>query len=69
MDKRSLNNILIVILIILLICLTCFIVYDKLLSSNNNDSILKENILKNNDFISIFAEKYQWEEIFDVEIK
>lgn len=74
MDKRSLNNILIVVLIILVIGLTCFIVYDKLFSSSNDEDMidnnnngLKENTLKNNDFISMFAGKYQWEKVFDVE--
>lgn len=73
MEKKSSNNILIIVLVILVIGLAFFIIYDKLLSSNNNGSIigndnsdLKENVLQNNDFISIFLGKYHYEEILDV---
>lgn len=39
----SLNNILIILLVILVIGLDCFIIYDELLSSNDNDSIIESD--------------------------
>lgn len=39
----SLNNILIIVLVILVIVPDCFIIYDKLLSSNDNDGIIESD--------------------------
>lgn len=79
MEKNNSNNILTIILIILVICLSAFIGYDKLIASNNNEEIVNnneneninntniENDKNNENFITIFAGKYEDENITDVE--